>query len=261
MYGDVIDLRDFYAGSLGRAARRVLRVRIRETWPDLRGMRVMGLGYAAPYLLPFREECERVIAVMPAGQGVVHWPAEGPGLVTLADDSELPLPDVSIDRVLLVHALERTEQLRPMLREVWRVMTDGGRLLAVVPNRRGIWARLDRTPFGQGHPYTAGQLSRLLRDNMFDPIRTRQALFVPPSRSRMVLASAPAWEKLGARWLPMISGVLMIEAGKRIYAPSEVPKLRRRRVYMPLPPVTPAPSGGPARTASPVIPNSRASSS
>ncbi len=260
MYGDVIDLREFYATSLGRTARRVVRARIRDIWPDLARLRVMGLGYAAPYLLAFREECERVIAVMPAGQGVVHWPAEGPGLVTLADDSELPLPDVSIDRVLLVHALERTEQLRPMLREVWRVMADGGRLLAVVPNRRGIWARLDRTPFGQGHPYTPSQLSRLLRDNMFDPIRTSQALFVPPSRSRMVLASAPAWEKLGVRWFPMISGVLMIEASKRLYAPTAVAKPQRRRVYVPLPPATPAPSGGSARAA-PESPNSRASSS
>jgi SAM-dependent methyltransferase len=251
MYGDVIDLREFYAASLGRAARRVLRARIRETWPDLHGMRLLGLGYAVPYLLPFREECERVLAVMPAGQGVVHWPSDGPGLVALADDSELPLPDVSIDRVLLVHAIERTEQLRPMLRELWRVMADGGRLLAVVPNRCGIWARLDRTPFGQGHPYTASQLSRLLRDNMFDPIRTRQALFVPPSRSRMVIASAPAWEKLGEQWLPTFSGVVMIEAGKQIYAGTAIPKPQRRRVYVPAPP------GG----AAPFSPNSRASSS
>ncbi len=258
MYGDVIDLREFYAASLGRAARRVLRARVRETWPDLRGMRLLGLGYAVPFLLPFREECERVLAVMPAGQGVVHWPSDGPGLVTLADEAELPLPDVSIDRVLLVHALERTEQLRPMLREIWRVMADGGRLLAVVPNRRGIWARLDRTPFGQGHPYTASQLSRLLRDNMFDPIHTRQALFVPPSRSRMLIAAAPAWEKLGARWLPTFSGVVMIEAGKQIYGATPVLTAPRRRAYAPAPPATPAPSGGSA-SAAPFSPNSRAS--
>jgi SAM-dependent methyltransferase len=260
MYGDVIDLREFYGSSLGRAARRVVRGRIREVWPDLHGMRLLGLGYATPFLLPFREECERVLAVMPAGQGVVHWPADGPGLAALADESELPLPDVSIDRVLLVHALERAEQLRPMLREVWRVMADGGRLLAVVPNRRGIWARLDRTPFGQGRPYTASQLSQLLRENMFDPIRTRHALFVPPSRSRMLIAAAPAWEKLGARWLPTFCGVVMIEAGKQIYAASAVQKASRRRAYAALPPATPAPTGGSARAA-PSSPNSRASNS
>ena len=245
MYNDAIDLRDFYGSSLGGAARRILRARLREMWPDLRGMRLLGLGYATPLLRPFREEAERVIAMMPAAQGVVHWPPDGAGLVALADEAELPLPDVSVDRVLLVHALECSEQLRPMLREIWRVMTEGGRLIAIVPNRRGIWARLDRTPFGQGHPYTPSQLSRLFRDNMFAPIRTRPALFVPPSRSRMLIAAAPAWEKLGQRWLTAFSGVVMIEAGKQIYAASAAREAtRRRRVYLPLPPATPAPSGG-----------------
>lgn len=245
MYNDAIDLRDFYASSLGRVTRRVLRARIRETWPDVKGMRLLGLGYATPFLLPFRDEAERVIAVMPAQQGVVHWPPEGAGLVALSDNSELPLPDVSIDRVLLVHALEGTEQLRPLMREIWRVMAEGGRLLAIVPNRRGIWAQLDRTPFGHGHPYTPSQLSHLLRENMFVPVRTTAALFVPPSHSRMMLASAPAWEKLGSRCLATFAGVLMIEASKQIYAASTARAVTRpRRAYVPLPPATPAPSGG-----------------
>jgi hypothetical protein len=88
----------------------------------------------------------------------------------------------------------------------------------VVPNRRGIWARLERTPFGFGHPYSGGQLSRLLRDTMFTPVRTERALFVPPSRSRMVLATAQAWEQIGHRLFQAIAGVVLVEAGKQIYA-------------------------------------------
>jgi SAM-dependent methyltransferase len=235
MWSDVIDLRDFYGTMLGQMARRVIRQRIRETWPDTRGMRVLGIGYPSPYLLPFRDNAERVISVMPARQGVLRWPAEGPNLVTLADEAELPLPDVSIDRVLMVHALECSEQLRPMLREIWRVMADGGQLLAVVPNRHGIWARMDRTPFGHGHPYTPTQITRLLRDNMFAPTGTAYGLFMPPSRRRMVIASAPAWERLGARWVPHFGGVLFIEATKQIYAgtPEAVPARRRRHAYAP----------------------------
>lgn len=245
MYNDAIDLRDFYASSLGGVVRRILRARLRESWPDLHGMRLLGLGYATPFLLPFREECERTLAMMPAPQGVVHWPPEGGRRVALCDEAELPLPDVSVDRVLLVHALECSEQLRPLLREIWRVMTEGGRLIAIVPSRHGIWAQLDRTPFGTGHPYTPSQLSRLLRDNMFAPLSTKAALFVPPVRSRMMLASARAWEKVGTRFLTTFGGVLMIEAGKQIYAASAAREAgRRRRAYVPLPPATPAPSGG-----------------
>ncbi len=241
MWSDVIDLRDFYRTVLGQMARRVIRRHIRDIWRDTRGMNVLGLGYASPYLLPFRESAERVISAMPARQGVLHWPVDAPNLVTLTDEAELPFPDVSFDRVLLVHALECSEQLRPMLRETWRVMADGARLMIVVPNRRGIWARLDRTPFGHGYPYTPSQITRLLRENLFTPMGTSHGLFMPPTRHRMVISAAPAWEQVGQRWFPHFGGVLLIEATKQIYAatPQGAPAKRRgARVYVPAPGAT-----------------------
>ncbi|OAN48198.1 methyltransferase type 11 [Paramagnetospirillum marisnigri] len=235
MWTDVVDLRDFYSASLGQVAQRLIRRRLRQLWPDLSGLRVLGLGFATPYLRPYLGEAERVIAVMPASQGVLPWPAEGPGLTALADETDLPLPDRSIDRLLLVHALESTEQVRAMMREAWRVLADGGRLLVVVPNRRGIWARLERTPFGNGRPYTKGQLDRLLRDNMFTPVARASALFLPPTTSRMLLRSASAMEEIGSRWFETFGGVLMVEAAKQIYAGSALRDAKsRRRSYLPV---------------------------
>ena len=234
MWMDVVDLRDFYATSLGQVAGRAVRHRIREFWPDLARRRVLGLGYGPPYLRPLLDDAERVIAAMPAGQGVIHWPRGGPDKTVLVDEVDLPFADNSIDRVLLVHGIENSEQLRPMLREVWRVLSDSGRMLAVVPNRHGIWARLERTPFGHGHPYTPGQLSRLLRDCQFTPMAEAGALFMPPARSRMVLGAAPAWEKAGSRWFPRLAGVVLMEAGKQIYAASPITEpARRRTVHVP----------------------------
>ena len=132
MWTDVVDLRDFYRSSLGQMTRRIIRRQIRDMWDNTSGMTVMGLGYATPYLLPFRDEAERVFAVMPAAQGVLRWPPDGKRLVTLSDETELPLPDVSVDRVLLVHGLEYSEQLRPMLREIWRVLADGGEAPGII---------------------------------------------------------------------------------------------------------------------------------
>jgi SAM-dependent methyltransferase len=231
---DVIDLRDFYESGLGHMARRLVLRRIRHLWPDVRGEAVLGLGYATPYLQPFREEASRVIAVMPAAQGVLHWPAGEAGLVALAEESELPLPDLSVDRIILAHGLEFSEQVRPLLREIWRLLSDRGRLLIVAPNRRGIWARFEHTPFGQGLPYTAHQLSRLLRENMFMPIRAEGALHIPPVRSRMFLTTGPAWERLGDPWLKTVAGVVLVEAAKQIYAAEPARSGRqRRRIYLP----------------------------
>ncbi|MFQ5954961.1 MAG: class I SAM-dependent methyltransferase [Kiloniellales bacterium] len=239
MYMDAVDLRDFYASGLGQVARRMIQRRLRALWPNVRGETVLGLGYATPYLRAFRNEAQRVIAVMPAQQGVLHWPPEGPNLVSLADEVELPLPDLSVDRVLLAHGLECTEQLRALLREVWRVLTGHGRLLIIVPNRRGIWARREATPFGAGQPYTPGQLSRLLRDNLFTPLNTARALYLPPLDRRLLIRSAPAFENLGQRWFQVFAGVVMVEAGKRLYAATAVPAKPRRRVLVGLPKIAP----------------------
>ena len=254
MWSNVVDLRNFYRSKMGRVARRVIRDHVRTHWADVAGMNVLGIGYATPYLGAFRDEAARVVSVMPARQGVLRWPADAPNLTTWTDEAELPFPDVSMDRVLLVHALESSEQLRPMLREIWRVMADGGRLLAVVPNRSGIWARLDRTPFGHGHPYNNSQISTLLRDTMFDPLGGHFGLFMPPSRRRVLIASAPALERIGGRWFPRLGGVLFIEASKQIYAAAPVAApARRRRAYAVLPGAA-VRETEPARTAGPPNP-------
>jgi SAM-dependent methyltransferase len=236
MWTDAVDLRDFYASSLGRVARRMIGRRIRLLWPDVRGLSVLGLGYAAPFLGVFRSEAQRVLALMPAGQGVLHWPADAPNLTALAEETALPLADRAIDRVLLVHALECAEHTRPMMREIWRVLDDGGRLIVVVPNRRGLWSRFERTPFGHGRPYSPSQLSRGLRDSLFTPYQSATALYVPPIRSRMLLSSAGAWEEVGQRWFPSFAGVVLFEASKQVFAGQPLQaQAKRRHAYAPVP--------------------------
>jgi SAM-dependent methyltransferase len=236
MASDVVDLRDFYRSALGQVARRMIRRAIQRVWPDLNGMRLLGIGYATPFLSALSSETERTLAVMPASLGVLRWPAEGRNLVSLAEEGELPFADYSLDRVVLVHALETSEETGALLKEIWRVLAGGGRVLIVAPNRRGIWARLDRTPFGSGRPYTMSQLSQLLRDEQFTPVGTDAALFIPPATSRMMLRAAPAWERIGKRWFPTFAGVLLVEATKQIYAkPAATRAPRRRLVYTPAP--------------------------
>ncbi|MDA0229279.1 MAG: methyltransferase domain-containing protein [Proteobacteria bacterium] len=225
----VLELKEFYATRRGQNARRVIRHAIRAMWPTLAGEALLGLGFATPCLGIYREEAERVVALMPASQGVIAWPREANRLVAVAEESELPLADNSMDRILLLHALELSEELHPMMDEVWRVLRPHGRLLAVVPNRRGLWARMERTPFGHGHPFTGGQLTRLLRDHGFVPLRQKMTLYVPPSRSRLVLRTSGLWLKLGQRLARPFGGVLLIEAEKEIYAARPVGRRARRR--------------------------------
>lgn len=243
MHTDISELYEFYRTSLGRTAQRMLRRRLRALWPNVAGMTVVGLGYASPLLRPFRDEAVRCIAAMPAGQGVMRWPEDEPNAAMLTDETELPFPDLSVDRMILVHAVETSEQLRPMMREVWRVLTGSGRVVVVVPNRRGLWARFDNNPFGSGRPYSVSQLRRLMRDTLFTPLNATSALYVPPSGWRMLLTGAEAWENVGVRWFPRFGGVVMVEATKQVYAAPRVSVPRRRAVYAPRPQVALPPAG------------------
>src|SRR5881394_262230 len=214
---DVVDLRNFYAQRLGIVARRFVGRGIRARFNDTRGLSVLGIGYATPYLGLFREEAERCLAFMPAAQGVVKWPTARPALSALVDEFELPLQDAAVDRVLLVHALEMSNDPTALLREIWRVLASGGQLLAVVPNRRGLWARMDTTPYGHGRPYSRAQIIALLRDTWFTPMTWGEALYLPPISRAWFLRSAVAWERAGATSSAPFNGVHLVEASKQVY--------------------------------------------
>jgi SAM-dependent methyltransferase len=245
MSTDVVDLRSFYASPLGHVAHRFIGQAVLRLWRDARGMRLVGLGYAAPYLNLLRTGAERTVALMPATQGVVNWPHDGPSASALIDPLHLPLGDASVDRILLAHAIEASESAEHLLEECWRVLAPGGRLLLIAPNRRGLWARMDGTPFGHGRPFSRGQLERLMRATMFSPDGWAEALFTPPLPRPSILRSAPMWEKLGARMGLPIHGVHVIDATKQFY---RVAPAKRRRAFV-LQPVLaplaePSPSAG-----------------
>jgi SAM-dependent methyltransferase len=233
---DVIDLKQFYATTLGEIACESIRSSIRQIWPAAKGDVVLGIGFTHPYLLHGMENAERVISCMPAPQGVIHWPLDRPNLTLLGDEGELPFADNSINRVLVVHALENSEQVRRMMQEVWRVLTPTGRVLVVVPNRRGIWARSALSPFANGRPYTFQQLRNLLFDNSLTPLQTRSALFFMPTRWKFLLRSAKYLDRLGRIFYRYFGGVILMEAEKQIYAPTKqvrVQKYSSARIYAP----------------------------
>ncbi|WP_252509769.1 class I SAM-dependent methyltransferase [Thalassospira sp. TSL5-1] len=241
MRQDVVDLHRFYATSLGQAARRLIRRRLRMMWSDVRGMRVLGFGYATPYLRPFLGEAERVMAFMPAPQGCVHWPAGESNCVALTEETMLPLPDSSVDRILLVHLVEHSDSQRRLMRECWRVLTPNGRIVVLTPNRSSLWSWSENTPFGFGHPYSVSQLQNLMRENMFLPVQHSRALFLPPTRNRFLLRWSQGIENVGSRLFKAFAGVSIVEAGKQLYASTGTPQHKRKLVHMPVavPPMRP----------------------
>jgi SAM-dependent methyltransferase len=227
MRQDVHALQKFYDSPLGAVASRAALARLTALWPDAAGRDMLGLGYAGPYLEPYRAGARRTVMFAPGPQGAERWPEQGRALVCLGDENRLPFMDAVFDRVILVHALEEATAPRLLLREVWRVTAPEGRLVVITANRAGVWALADGQPFGHGQPFSRRQLGALLRDNLFEPTATARALYAWPWRFGLPLAGT--LEKVGETVWPALGGLLMMEAVKRL---SIDPPAARRQVVL-----------------------------
>lgn len=222
MHLDVVDLRNFYYRTgLGRAAQRAIRDQVLALWPEAAGQTVVGYGFAVPLLRPYLADARRVIGLMPGPQGVMPWPLGLPNVSVLCEETLWPLETGHVDRLILMHGLETSENPSAVLDECWRVLGPGGRALIIVPNRAGLWSRRDATPFGFGRPYSLTQLETQIKRHSFLPERHRAALFQPPSHKRFWLKTGRLWENSGRRIsMYFAGGVIMLEMSKRVHAPT-----------------------------------------
>ena len=260
MHLDVLDLRRFYYRTrLGRAAQKAIRDRLVAMWPDVKGRTVAGFGFAVPLLRPFLPDARRVAGLMPAPQGVMHWPAGMANVSCLVEETGWPLETGLVDRLVLLHALESSERPSALLDECARVLGPGGRAVLVVPNRSGLWARRETTPFGFGRPYSVAQLEAQAKAAGFVPERHYAALFGPPSERNFWLRSHGVMERMGQRVSHSGGGgVILLEVSKQVPArprPGLAERVRRPlRVLEGVPEPTPAggvrrgPDGRTART-------------
>ena len=241
MRRDVLELRQFYASDLGRAARAMVERKLVEAWGDAAGQDVLAVGYATPFVGPLMHGARRVVAAMPAQQGVEVWPAEGRNLATLTPEDGLPFTNALFDRVLVVHSLEESADPVAFLREVWRVLAPSGRAIVIVASRNGLWANTEKTPFGHGRPYSRSQLGELLREAELEPSGWTRALYVPPVG--WMARWADGFEQAGSRLWPGFAGLLLMEAVKQTFAVK--PLGQRQRVRSGRPVMLPAPGAQP----------------
>jgi len=213
----VTRLEEFYASSLGRAARDMAGRRLASLWPDLAGKNILGFGYCWPYLQPYQLTANRVVMAMPEQQGAMaHENTRGVS-ACLVMEQALPFSDASFDNVLCVHAAEEAENLPRLLRELWRVTRPEGRITIIAANRAGLWSRSERVPFGAGRPFSRAQLRSALNTAGFAPLVWSGALYSPPiarlARPKIIYAT----ERFGETVWPGFSGLVLVEALKRLY--------------------------------------------
>ena len=217
---NIVDIAQFYTQPLGKTTQELLAAKLQPLLQAQPDQLVLGLGFASPYL----SEDLKTVSFMMARAGVMHWPIASTVRSALVDELDLPLSDNHVDVALLIHALEFSESAEDLLEEVWRVLTPQGKLILVVPNRRGLWSSSDLTPFGQGQPFSRSQLSKLLKEAQFVVNNMKQVLLGPPWGGSGL---AKAMEYGSSFGFGALSGAILVEATKQVYAYSSGKLVRR----------------------------------
>ena len=220
MRQSVIDLENFYDSRLGQGAQSMVARRLASVWPDLSGRDVLGFGYCRPFLEPYLGDAKRLIMAMPGGQGAIAQRGRRGVMTCLVEETAMPFSDACFDNVLVAHGFEEAENLPALLRDLWRVTKPEGRIVVIASNRAGLWARSDKSPFGAGRPFTRTQLRQTLKSAGFLPTIWSGALYSPPSRMLTGPARLKVFETFGETVFPGFSGLVLVEAIKRLYVDS-----------------------------------------
>lgn len=218
MRQSVISLENFYCSALGQTAQAMSVRRLHALWPHLEGKDVLGYGYAVPYLRGYEKSAHRIVYAMPSAQGASRHMSRRGNASVLTEDEHLPFAPASFDRILLVHGIEEAPRIPELLTELWRLMMPEGRIVIIAANRAGLWARSDKTPFGAGRPFSRSQLSRALKDAGFMPVVRSGALYCPPIKMLARRRISSGVEVFGETVWPGFSGLVLVEAVKRLYA-------------------------------------------
>lgn len=206
------DAATFYESRQGQRTALLLNDRLQSIMPSMRGRRILGIGYTAPYL-PESAEFAVSARLRHSQTRKILRPSRTDCII---DSARLPFDDLSMNAVLVVHGLEFTRFAPDFLRAIWRTLTDDGVLTLIVPNRSGYWAHTDATPFGHGIPYSSGQLTRLLDQALFRIEHHSSALMTPPAA--LSVTQGRLMERAGHTLRLPCGGVHVVTARKNVYA-------------------------------------------
>ena len=221
MWSFIEDFNIFYRSHLGKVVCKTIRKHISKRWENPHGQTILGLGYASPFMKPFRQN-NTTLALMYRHQGVTTWPRDDKNLTAQVDEHSLPIFNGDIDKILLIHGLEHTLHINSQLSEIWRVLKGNGHVIIVVPARMSIWARYEKTPLASGRPYTISQLKDVVRMHGLEPIWEEKIIKYPPFWHKALFPFYPIISRVVDTLLPNFGGMILLECKKDVYAP--IPK-------------------------------------
>ena len=231
MLYDVGKINAFYKHSHGQMVAKLLREDLSNIWEPSKTTSNLAIGF------PFYFFPEDIICpvLMPVEIGGIAWAHNQEIYTAIIDSNSWPLESDSIDCIFISHALEFIPDHHSFLMEAGRVLKSAGKLILMVPHRRGLWLRTETTPFGHGTPFSKGQIFRLLKNTGLNPEKCTSSLFLPPFAYKLPEALSNQIEIVGEHLLQLLGGVLIVEATKMVYAePKKNRAKTKARLFAPV---------------------------
>jgi len=211
---------DFYKSLCGRLTSKIINQQIISLWPECHNMRVLMIGWPFPYISHFQKTATHVSVAIPHSDEDKKKTIQNyldPSCVCV-DINNLPFEERSFDRIIMVHGCEYAYDLPQIFHDIERLLTDDGRLIAIVPNLSGIWRKNKSTPFSAGSAVTSNQLRWAMQHGGFAVEYFGHALSFPPTQNKRFLSLAAKWEGKGQYFTAFLCGTHIFEAHKNLFS-------------------------------------------
>ncbi len=214
-------LREWFDSPLGRTLQAQEAQHLRAVLPNLYGTVAAQLGQIGQ--LDLMDAC-----IAPTRILLDHH--AGPdGCVVRGLPEALPLDTKSADVLILPHTLDFCDDPHQVLREVSRVLRPEGHVVILGFNPMSLWgfrrliARRPRTAPWCGKFFRLSRIKDWLALLDFETTHGTMLYYRPPLRNEGFMHRLHFLDRMGDRWWPMMAGVYLVVAKKRVVGVTPLP--------------------------------------
>ena len=120
MKKNIDNFKIFYFSFLGKTVSDLLSKKILDIWKPINNSRVAAIGFCSPYLKSINKKTQKVFFLIPSLHGLYHFDENNKNLTVSVNEYLLPIDDLFLDRLLVIHSFEYLIDHQKFLREAWR---------------------------------------------------------------------------------------------------------------------------------------------
>ncbi len=212
---------EWFDSPLGRSLQALEAHHLRTVLPTLYGTVAAQLGHIGK--LDLMDSCIAPTRILLDDHGAPD------GSVVHGVPEALPFDTKSADVLLLPHTLDFCNDPYQVLREVSRVLRPEGHVVILGFNPMSLWgfrrlfARRPRAAPWCGKFFHLARIKDWLALLEFETTHGTMLYYRPPVRNEGVMHRLHFLDKMGDRWWPMMAGVYLVVAKKRVLGVTPLP--------------------------------------